>query len=728
MTNVPAIEHLLLRLRPLNRALRAAVENQGRAAARLFRPDVTPLCVTQEQVQVLLGDVDELLDCRITAGTPAAMTEEERAAEDRLREGCGATQTALPLDRLSESLGLSPFEQEAVLLCAAVEVDRSYERIYAFILDDLNRRYPCVELLCTLTAGDLAERCERRQALSPYGKLRRTGVLQAFGEPATEMRQDLRLAPGLFSYLTGAETDMAGLFRDRAEVARPYNFDETDLPSGIDPETIRRSALALRERRVAALGIWGPRHSGKSEAAIAIASAAGLPLRRWLFAEALPQGATHAQQIAESIHTAATLGAILWVDTAPLTGPGGESLNALGATLADHLAASQLPIILTGVHPWRPTELLEARPYAEIEIDAPTYSERQAMWERALPEVSTEQRDDFAARFRLHRLELRAVAQVARAQASLAENGRPATVGEQLEQACAAVTRRNSHHFSTIIKPRRGPDDLILPSALHRQVTEVGHFFKAWPRVAEGWGFGRLVTGEGGIKVLFTGDSGTGKTLAAEVIAGQLRMPLLKIDLSRIVSKWVGETEKHLEQAFSEAEDSHAVLFFDEADALFGKRGEVRHGVDRYANLEVSYLLQRLEAYYGLVILASNLRSNIDPAFTRRFQIVLNFPRPEPAERRRIWELAFPKTAPLEPGIDFKLLSRLDLTGAGIVASAQTAALLAIESAGSSRYEGDAVITKSHIVHAISRQYRREGRVLTSSELGPYAPLLQEAR
>jgi SpoVK/Ycf46/Vps4 family AAA+-type ATPase len=202
-------------------------------------------------------------------------------------------------------------------------------------------------------------------------------------------------------------------------------------------------------------------------------------------------------------------------------------------------------------------------------------------------------------------------------------------------------------------------------------------------------------------------------------------MPLLKIDLSRIVSKWVGETEKHLEEAFREAEDSNAVLFFDEADALFGKRGEVRHGVDRYANMEVSYLLQRLEAYAGLVVLASNLRDNIDAAFTRRFQVVLHCPRPVAAERRRIWEIAFPKAAPLEEGMDLDLLSRLDLTGAGIVGAAQTAALMAVES----KTETDgAVITKSHVVRAIARQYRREARLLTSSELGPYAPLLQEAK
>ena len=248
----------------------------------------------------------------------------------------------------------------------------------------------------------------------------------------------------------------------------------------------------------------------------------------------------------------------------------------------------------------------------------------------------------------------------------------------------------------------------------------VASFFRAWPKVADRWGFGRLASGHGGIKALFTGDSGTGKTLAAEVVAGELGMPLLKIDLSQIVSKWVGETEKHLEAVFTEAEDSHGVLFFDEADALFGKRGEVRHGVDRYANLEVSYLLQRIEDYAGLVILASNLKDNIDAAFTRRFHVVIQFPRPQPKERRRIWEIAFPERASLEEGVDLDLLARLDLTGAGITGAARTAALLAAA-------DGRDAIGKSHIVRAIARQYQLEARVLIPAELGAYAPLMKDA-
>ena len=213
-------------------------------------------------------------------------------------------------------------------------------------------------------------------------------------------------------------------------------------------------------------------------------------------------------------------------------------------------------------------------------------------------------------------------------------------------RAVSAITCGPVAGFAHAITPRRRPEDLVLPPAEHQMVLELAAACRAWPRIAEGWGFAAR-GGTGGVKALFTGEPGTGKTLAAEVIAGMLGLTLLKIDLSQVVSKWVGETEKNLDTAFRQAEDSQALLFFDEADALFGKRGEVKHGMDRYANLEVGFLLQRLEQSEALVILASNLKENLDKAFTRRFHHIIHFPRPETPERERIWRLAFPPEAPL---------------------------------------------------------------------------------
>jgi SpoVK/Ycf46/Vps4 family AAA+-type ATPase len=264
--------------------------------------------------------------------------------------------------------------------------------------------------------------------------------------------------------------------------------------------------------------------------------------------------------------------------------------------------------------------------------------------------------------------------------------------------------------FAQLVRPKRGPDDLILVEELHRRVLEIASFYRTLLLVDGDWGFERIVTGGGGIKALFTGDSGTGKTLAAEVIAGQLGLSLVKIDLGSLVSKWVGETEKNLQVVFREAEDSHAVLFFDEADALFGKRGEIQSGTDRYANLEVGYLLQRLEDYAGLVILATNLKNEMDEAFVRRFQIVLHFPRPTESERRRLWRVAFPHSAPLDPEVDLDALKGLDITGASIVGAARMAALIAA-------HERSSLIRIEHVRAGVVRQFQQEARLLDSNQL-----------
>jgi SpoVK/Ycf46/Vps4 family AAA+-type ATPase len=277
----------------------------------------------------------------------------------------------------------------------------------------------------------------------------------------------------------------------------------------------------------------------------------------------------------------------------------------------------------------------------------------------------------------------------------------------------AAVTDRGGDGLARPIVPRRRAGDLVLPEPQHRQLAEVSAACLTWPRIAESWR-----SPGAGVKVLFTGEPGTGKTLAAEVVAGTLGLLLLKVDLSRVVSKWVGETEKNLESTFRQAEESQAVLFFDEADALFGKRGDVRQGIDRYANLEVGFLLQRLEQSDAIVVLASNLRDQVDAAFTRRFHYIVNFPRPGAEEREKIWRTVFPPGTPLAGDLDPAALASLDMTGASISGAARTAALLATD-------RGDPSITMAHVVQAVRRQYDRDSRLLNPADLGRFACLAE---
>jgi SpoVK/Ycf46/Vps4 family AAA+-type ATPase len=246
-------------------------------------------------------------------------------------------------------------------------------------------------------------------------------------------------------------------------------------------------------------------------------------------------------------------------------------------------------------------------------------------------------------------------------------------------------------------------------------VLQVAEDFRAWPHVAEAWRLDRF--GSAGITALFAGPPGTGKTLAAEVIAGEIGLDLMVVDLSLLVSKWVGETEKNLDAVFTEAGASHCVLFFDEADTLFGRRGEVSRGADRYANLEVGYLLQRLDRYDGLVVLATNLRDQLDEAFTRRFQHLVHFPRPGPVERRRLWELVLGEPVVLDGPVDLDVLTELDLTGAGIAAVVRSAALAA-------HHDSRPALRMADLVRAVSRQFQREARLVPRDLLAAYAELL----
>jgi hypothetical protein len=682
-----AVEHLRVRLAELHQALRVAVARQAQAAALLTRPDLTPFCVTDEQVDALLDRVDAFTEAMTE---PPSAPRQDPESEQHLRRLAASRGVTLPLDALATRYGLSRVEQDALLLVAAPELDPGYERVYAYVVDNLNRRAPCVELLVTVVAETPADRLGLRRALGATGRLRRYGLLRSYGEAPSEPARELALGGGVFDYLMGWGGDVGLLGHDPGEVTQP----ERQVASPyVGSDRLSRLGQALSAGDVDVVGLWGCPADSQIDAAQALAAAAGKPLRRL------------AADVEHDLRTAAALDAVLWVPTDGRAMPADEALVRSG-----------VPLCLTGTTPWRPPRLLAARTYAELTIPAPGFPERRAMWSSAFPVLDPAVVEDLAARYRMSGGELRAVAAVADADARLSGIGHPVT--DHVEPAIATVTRGRTSGAVQSIIPRRGRADLVLPDAQMNQIGEIASAFRAWPRIAETWGFAHKST-TGGVKALFTGEPGTGKTMSAEVVTGMLGLELLKVDLAQVVSKWVGETEKNMEAVFQQAEDSHAVLLFDEADALFGKRGEVKHGTDRYANLEVGYLLQRLEASDGLIILTSNLKENIDPAFTRRFHFVVHFPRPSVAERRRLWQLAFPPEAPLSSDFDVDVLCRLDMTGAGITSAARTAALAAADA-------GASAIGMRHVVRGVSRQFQREARLFRPAELGRYAGLLAE--
>ena len=386
------------------------------------------------------------------------------------------------------------------------------------------------------------------------------------------------------------------------------------------------------------------------------------------------------------------------------------------------------PTLLVSEEPWDPSGQLRHQPFLRLDVTAPSFNERRRLWRELLADTAdtSDQSDTLnpgpladalANGFQLTAGQMLDVLTTARSQARRRNPEAPLFRPEDLYEGCRRQSGRRLVGFARRVEPRPGLDfgDLVLPAANLRQLRELRERIRHRSRVVSGLGFERRLALGKGLVALFTGASGTGKTMAAELLAGEQGVDLYKVDLSAVVSKWVGETEKNLNRVFDEAEDSNALLFFDEADALFGKRAEVRDARDRWANLEINYLLQRVEEYPGVVILASNLRQNIDPAFLRRIQVIVEFPAPDAEARLKIWEGMFPVGLGRPSAEELRpLAQRFRLSGGSIKNVVLDAAFRAVSENGCST----PAVTRRHLTLGVAREYQKLGRAMTRSEFG----------
>ena len=308
-----------------------------------------------------------------------------------------------------------------------------------------------------------------------------------------------------------------------------------------------------------------------------------------------------------------------------------------------------------------------------VEVEKPNTQEQRALWDQAVGDMVTSSPSQLASQFKLTPV---AIQQITQEVLQTAPDN-PDQFHDRLWEGCLTATRPQLDLLAQRLEAKATWDDLVLPVEETDLLHQIAEQVRSRSTVYEDWGFHQKMNRGLGISALFAGESGTGKTMAAEVLANELRLNLYRIDLSSVVSKYIGETEKNLRRLFDAAEDGGAILFFDEADALFGKRSEVKDSHDRYANIEINYLLQRIEAYSGLAILATNMKSSMDPAFIRRLRFIVSFPFPAAKERLRIWQTVFPSQMPTTQDLDFKRLAHLNLTGGSIHNVALNAAFLA---------------------------------------------------
>ncbi len=362
-------------------------------------------------------------------------------------------------------------------------------------------------------------------------------------------------------------------------------------------------------------------------------------------------------------------------------------------------------IFLAGNTPWLERRALPFLDFYAVELPMPDEPERAATWSQLLIDLGPSDASwpaQLAGQFRLTAGQIRAAVELARTRRLMDSEERPFTM-DDFVAACREQSSNKLRELAVKVTPHSGWRDLILPDDKVSQLREICNHVRYRYQVFGAWGFDAKWGYGKGLSVLLTGPSGTGKTMAAEVLAGELGLDLYKVDLASVVSKYIGETEKNLSRIFAEADGSNAILFFDEADALFGKRTEVSDAHDRYANIETSFLLQKMEAYEGIVILATNLRENMDEAFTRRIRFIVEFPFPDEGHRQRIWQTNFPAHAPVASDVDCERLAReYKVSGGSIKNVVLSAAFLA---AG----EDDA-IGVSHIQQGARREFEKMGK------------------
>lgn len=674
-----ASTELRIRLGALLRGLRAAVDRRVQRTAALDQPELSHLAITAQHAHVVLQEAEEFASVGRDYGPGTALTEQELQLLTETYSRAREADVTLP-GQVLRRRGIGELELEVLLLTVGPAIDPSFATLYGFVHDAMTSVAATTFLAVETLATDSEHERRVVEVCGPFGRLRSEGLVTAPG-PDRAALTALRPTDGIAELLWGASVDVGMLgHRARRQSRGP-------LPAGVDADEVTKLRAGMRAGLVDVVGVWGEHGSGG--ASVVAALLAGVPAVR-----------VEASGLDASLQRASIADAVCVVDVPSSH----DALQQLGASIA----ASSARVVMVGDEPVRSPELLTHRRYAELRIPAHRFADRRATWAEAFPNLGADDIDDLAARFRLRHGDVDAVAALHRTSCDWATNMDPPAV----DAIATLVSRQRSPQVATIRTPNRGPELLVLPPAELAQVTGIASAIRAWPQICEDWRLDRF--GNPGLTALFAGDPGTGKTLAAEVIATTVRLDLMIVDLSRLVSKWIGETEKNLDAVFSEAEASNCVLFFDEADSIFGQRGEVERGADRYANLEVGYLLQRLERYEGLVILASNLRANLDPAFTRRFHHIVHFPRPARAERQRLWELALAPPVKLAESLDAAVLAALDLTGAGIAAIVRSAALAA-------HAAGRRSLTAADIIIATGAQFQREARLLPREQLGSYA-------
>ncbi len=662
----------------------------------------------QDSVKVKLEPFDEKL-------------EQARKDIDERREATSKTGHRLALSYVAERFGLSAAEVDLLLVALAPELEPRYETLYAYLQDDVTRHRPSVNLAMNLICRSDREKLFVRRFFAPGAPLMHFQMLELQEEQhdrqPTLLRKFLKIEDSLLRFLlehAPAALPLGSFVTPRTTIDALELDDATRTKLNNLVESLERAGLSNAVVRVVA-----ETRQQQEAAAEALAQALHKPLITVQAAD-LESGGTRVNGM---VRDAALLDVALAIFASDAAPPAPEEHPQQSRQPASFWPALEnMPGLVLALGPATafPDLPFDARIW-RIELAPPDFNLRQHSWQTALAGVGTDADPDrLADTFRFGGPRIRQASTLAYSLAALRNPSNPAPTMDDLLQAGRSLSAPNLSRFATMIQPRYDWSDIVLPDEKRQQLQHLATRVRHRRTVHGDWGFGAKLSRGKGLNVLFTGASGVGKTMAAEVLAHELSLVLFQIDLSTVVSKYIGETEKHLSAIFEEAEMSQNLLFFDEADSLFGKRTDVKDAHDRYANLEVNYLLQRIEQYEGLVVLATNMQRNLDDAFLRRMQEVIDFPFPNEKLRERIWRRHMPADAPVAKDIDYGFLAKqFKLSGGNIKNAVMTAAFQAASQGKK--------IGMAEMILGVRSELQKQGKLVMKSDFGKYFQAAQPA-
>ncbi len=590
-----------------------------------------------------------------------ALADVRRMVAGEPAESAGEAVPAPALETIAEGFGLSTFERNLLLLCAGMELDGGFASLCAEAQGDPQKRYPTFGLALAALPG------AHWSALTPQAPLRRWRMIEV-GHGGALTASPLRIDETILHFLAGT----AQIDPRLQPLLKHVPSTGSIAPSH---QTARDAVLAAwrtsgdGERSIPAVQLCGADEASIRTIAAAACRAVGLELLA-LSPLDLPLSLPELETVARLLERDLLLRSCALLIECRGTEPADRDRDRAVAWLSEQMQGA---LILSTPERRR----TGSRRTMYVEVGRPPAAEQRTLWRETLGGHATAcngELDRITSQFDLNAGTIRAVANDAVDMGEATGDG----AGKHLWETCIRHLRPKLEELAQRIVPAARWDDLVIPAAQRETLRQIVAHVRRRRMVYDDWGFAKKGSRGLGISALFSGPSGTGKTMAAEVLAAELGLDLFRIDLSSVVSKYIGETEKNLKRVFDAAEEGGAVLLFDEADALFGKRSEVKDSHDRFANIEVGYLLQRMEAYEGLAILTSNLKNSLDTAFMRRIRFVINFPFPDASAREEIWRRVFPDATPVE-GLEIAALARLNLAGGNIRNIALNGAFLAAD-------------------------------------------------